>query len=321
MHVSFDPRREDYQRLGLRFARELDGRDSASAVHAFSTFGRRFASMRDTLPQSDADRAFHLVADAAVMVDYQLPFVPDAQVHDAVRMRFAGTRPTFERSYDFLREGASEVLASCRAQADEAASDAFPDRARLGVAIAMGPYYRWMASLAEKALICGRNRACIKICQELLEMDPADTADVRFTCALAYAKLEDEQGLDALAAKNAELERGIGAEDAWMLLSRCSLAYKRRDFDRARAQLRRLIDNYPHAVVNLGDQREMPEGVFARMAATPGSEDELMLAISEGTVLLMDGRYPFGAWVENEARSFATPQDLQELALEKRRAR
>ena len=342
MHVSFDPRREDYQRLGLRFARELDGSDSASAVHAFSTFGRRFASMRDTLPQSDADRAFHLVADAAVLVDYQLPFVPDAQVdglvsraqalldeavaldsscHDAVRMRFAGTRPTFESSYDFLREGASEVLASCRAQADEAGSDAFPDRARLGVAIAMGPYYRWMASLAEKALICGRNRACIKICQELLEMDPADTADVRFTCALAYAKLEDEQGLDALAAKNAELERGIGAEDAWMLLSRCSLAYKRRDFDRARAQLRRLIDNYPHAVVNLGDQREMPEGVFARMAATPGSEDELMLAISEGTVLLMDGRYPFGAWVENEARSFATPQDLQELALEKRRAR
>ena len=62
--MSFDPRREDYQRLGLRFARELDGRDSASAVHAFSTFGRRFASMRDTLPQSDADRAFHLVADA-----------------------------------------------------------------------------------------------------------------------------------------------------------------------------------------------------------------------------------------------------------------
>ncbi len=88
--MSFDPRREDYQRLGLRFARELDGSDPATAVHAFSSFGRRFASMRDTLPQSDADRAFHLVADAAVMVDYQLPFAPDEQV-DGLR---CSTRPS-----------------------------------------------------------------------------------------------------------------------------------------------------------------------------------------------------------------------------------
>ena len=122
-------------------------------------------------------------------------------------------------------------------------------------------------------------------------------------------------------AKNAQLERGIGAEDAWVLLSRCSLAFKRRDFDGARAQLRRLVENYPHAVVNLADQREFPEGVFARLAVAPGSEDELMLAISEGTVLLMDGRYPFGAWVEEEARKLATPQDLRELAYERRNAR
>ena len=156
--MSFDPRREDYQRLGLRFARELDGSDPATAVHVFSSFGRRFASMRDTLPQSDADRAFHLVADAAVMVDHQLPFAPDEQVdglvgraqalldeavaldggcYDAVRMRFAGTRPSFESSYDFLSERAPEVLAACRAQAEAAAADSFPDRARLGSDIAM----------------------------------------------------------------------------------------------------------------------------------------------------------------------------------------
>lgn len=340
--MAFDPRREDYQRLALRFARDLDGSDSATAMHAFSTFGRRFASMRDSLPQSDADRAFHLVADAAVMVDYQLPFVADDQVdglvsraqklldeavaldaacHDAVRMRFAGTRPTFEKSYDFLREGADEVLASCREQAKAAAADASSERAHLAAEIAMRPYYRWMASLAEKALICGRNRLCIKMAKDLLELDPADTADVRFTCSLAYAKLEDEQGLDAFSAKNAQLERGIGAEDAWTLLSRCSLAYKRRDYERARAQLRKITENYPHAVVNLADQKELPEGIFARLAVAPGSEDELILAISEGTVLLMDGRYPFGAWIESEVRAFATPQDLRDLVLEKRSER
>ena len=106
MHVSFDPRREDYQRLGLRFARELDGRDSASAVHAFSTFGRRFASMRDTLPQSDADRAFHLVADAAVMVDYQLPFVPDAQV-DGAFSDLDGAREFLLRNFPEVGGGVS----------------------------------------------------------------------------------------------------------------------------------------------------------------------------------------------------------------------
>ena len=337
--MSFDPRREDYQRLGLRFARDLDGSDPAGAVRAFSTFSRRFASMRDTLPQSDADRAFHLVADAAVMVDYQLPFAPDEQVeplvtraqqlldeaialdagcHDAVRMRFAGTRPSFETSYDFLRERAPEVLASCRAQAERDAAEVTGERASLAAEMAMRPYYRWLANLAEKALICGRNRACIKLAHELLEIDPSDRADVRFTCALAYAKLEDRQGLDAFATKNAQLERGIGAEDAWMLLSRCALAYKERDFEGARSQLRKIVENYPRAALNLMDQKELPEGVFSRLAVSPGSEDELVLAISEGTVLLMDGRYPFGAWVENEARAFATPQDLRDLALEKR---
>ena len=335
--MAFDPRREDYQRLGLRFARDLDASDPVSAMRAFSTFGRRFASMRDTLPQSDADRAFHLVADVAVLVDYQMPFMPDEQVnptiaraqgmldeaialdeacHDAVRMRYASMGTSFEFCYDFLLEGAPRVLESCREQARLAAADASAERASLAAEIAMRPYYRWMASLAEKALICGHNRVCIKISHELLEADPADSADVRFTCALAYAKLEDEQGLDALAAKNAQLERGIGAEDAWMQLARCSLAYKRRDYNAATAQLRRLIESYPHAVVNLADQRELPVGVFSRLAVGPGSEDELALAVSEATVLLVDGRYPFGVWVEEQARSMAGPQDLEDLASE-----
>ena len=106
-----------------------------------------------------------------------------------------------------------------------------------------------------------------------------------------------------------------------MLLSRCALAYKRRDFDGARTQLRRIIDGYPHAALNLMDQKELPEGVFSRLAVGPGTEDELMLAISEATVLLLDGRYPFGAWVEEEARRFATPQDLVELEASKKERR
>ncbi|MBQ6522475.1 MAG: hypothetical protein IJI15_06600, partial [Atopobiaceae bacterium] len=78
---------------------------------------------------------------------------------------------------------------------------------------------------------------------------------------------------------------------------------------------------YPHAALNLMDQKELPEGVFSRLAVGPGTEDELMLAVSEATVLLLDGRYPFGAWVEEEARRFATPQDLAELETSKKERR
>ena len=43
-------------------------------MKTFAGFGQRFATDRDSLPQTDADRAFHLVSLAADAIDYQLPF-------------------------------------------------------------------------------------------------------------------------------------------------------------------------------------------------------------------------------------------------------
>ena len=40
--MAHDARKEDYQRLGLRFIRQLDGEDSAVAMKAFAGFGQRF---------------------------------------------------------------------------------------------------------------------------------------------------------------------------------------------------------------------------------------------------------------------------------------
>ncbi|MFR3997865.1 MAG: hypothetical protein ACLTZW_02740, partial [Paratractidigestivibacter faecalis] len=92
--------------------------------------------------------------------------------------------------------------------------------------LAMRPYWRWLASLAEGALICGRNREAISWCERLLQSDPADTCDVRFTYAYALAKLEDEAGLDALEARYAKISPTRGADDAWMLMARMALAHK-----------------------------------------------------------------------------------------------
>lgn len=325
--MAFDPQREDYQRLGLRFARSLDRGDSVSATREFATFGRRFAQDRDSLPQSDADRAFHLVVLASKHIDYELPFATDERAkqliddghrileeaisldphcYDAIRMMAAATNPSFDAFLSFLDEQADEVRAYCEEQRASLAPDASGERARLAADLAMRPYLRWIATQAEEALICGRNREAIRLAHAALEIDPNDAADVRFTAALAYAKLEDSQGLNAFFAHlHAGSSRMRPADDAWAQLARLGLAYKRHDLVVARDILDALVATYPHAAEALIRQNELPDGVFARLAVTPYSEDEIILALSEGTVLLQEGvdlqgRGVLSSWVAQE---------------------
>ena len=325
--MAHNPQREDYQRLSLRFARELDQGDPVAATRAFASFGRRFAQDRDSLPQTDADRAFHLVVLAADVVDYRLPFATDEQApgliqrgkdlldeaisldpacHDAIRMRSSSKTPSIDARYRFLADRAEAVRASCEQARDEAVSELEGERRALAASIAMRPYWRWMASLAEEALICGRNRVAAEAAEKLLASDPRDCSDVRFTLAYALAKLEDEEGLADLERRYAEISPLRGADDPWILLSHVALAHKRCDFAGARAWLERLVGLYPGAVGALVRQTELPDGEFARLRVSPYSEDELILAVSEGIVLLQEGndragRGVLGTWVAHEA--------------------
>ena len=333
--MAYDAHREDYQRLGLRFARSLDGRDPLAATRAFATFGRRFSQDRDSLPQSDADRAFHLVAEATTLIDYELPFADDPHAEelidqghrlldeaialdprcfDAIRMKSAADCPSFEGYYDYLAGQAEDVRKACEEVRSQAAADDSAERAALEADIAMRPYYRWLATLASKAVICGRNREAIRLSEQLLELDPLDASDVRFTCAIAYAKLEDDAGLERFAARTKPLMRA-NTEDAWMQLSRLALAHKRHDLGEARRCLRQLQDCYPQASLTLSSQKELPDGVFARLAVPPFSEDELVLAVSEGTVLLQEGRDDagrgvLGTWIVRNVGLGAAPTEV-----------
>ena len=142
--MAFDARREDYQRLGLRFARSLDGMDAEQAARAFATFGMRFAREHDTLPQTDSDRAFHLVAHAAQLIDYELPFVEldraneiieeghrtldealalDSHCYDALRMLEASRGPSFEDFLSTLIQRVDEVRDWCDLQRSEVTGD------------------------------------------------------------------------------------------------------------------------------------------------------------------------------------------------------
>lgn len=337
--MAFDAKWEDYQRMALRFAFSLKDMEPLAAAKEFVSFGRRYAQERDSLPQTDAERAFHLVAEATTLVDYQLPFATDEEAetiiprahrlldealtldprcYDAARMAVAANCPTFESYYDYLCEMEPEVRAYCEEARNAALLDVSGERAVEVANIALHPHLRWLAALASKALICGRNREALRFCKDALELDPADTADTRFTAALAHAKLEDEQGLDQLESRCRKLPHPYGANDAWMLLSRLALAHKRRNLPLARQVLARIAELYPNAALTLARQKELPDGVFARLAMPPFSEDELIVAASEATVLTHEGRDSlgrgaFGSWLLQECLSIATREQLEEI--------
>lgn len=337
--MAHDPRREDYQRLGLRYALELDKDDPAAATRAFAAFGRRFAQDRDSLPQSDADRAFHLVVLAAEAVDYQLPFATDDQAEqlvargrglleealsldercwDAERMLDATRSATVDERYHRLAEREDEVRAACEAERDRVCEALDAERAALGATISMRSYWRWLASMAEDALICGRNREAVDAAERLLAADPTDLSDARFTLAYALAKLEDEEGLAELGRRYGSVSPLRAPDDAWFLLARCALAHKRCDFASAREELRHLLSAYPGCGHVLVRQSELPDGEFARLRVAPYSEDELVIAVSEGIVLLQEGndrsgKGVFGSWVARTV-SELDPRAAEEAA-------
>ena len=342
--MAFDPQREDYQRMGLRFARSLDSLSPSEAQRAFNSFSRRFARDRDSLPQSDSDRAFHLVSMAAKLIDYELPFADDEEgpniiergrslldeatsldplCFDAIRMKAAADCPSFESFLAYLNDRSEEVRRSCQEQQARALEKGDDERAALEANIALRPYLRWLSTQAEQALICGRNKQSIEFAQKAFETDLHDSADVRFTAALAYAKIEDEQGLEALAKGRHGLQFARRPNDAWLQLARIALAHKQRDFGVAEQILDDMTHLYPHVEESLIRQIELPDGVFARLAVKPYSEDELVLAISESTVLLQEGREPngrgvLGAWITEQAAKRLPQAVLSLLAAEKR---
>ena len=321
--MAHDANTEDYRRLALRYVTETDTNPS-EAMAGYSRFWRDFSGNRDALPQTDADRAFHLVALATDVLDYRLPFATDAQVDDllsrgrnyldealtldpncfdARRMRFAMDSPSFDERLAFLTESKDEVRRICLDAATEMHDDQNEERSELAARLATAPYLRWLAALADHALVCGHNHACLNYCLELLKLDPTDISDVRYTLALCYAKMEDYESFERMGDL---IGPGLGPvvlDDAWSLIAALALAYKRHGGVRKSLRcLEEILAVYPTAPAVLMRQAELPDGLFARVHVTPYSEDELALALSEATVLTQEGaeeyhQGPFGLWI------------------------
>lgn len=334
--MAFNANIEDFQRLGLQHLSEKHAAAPQSGnrfteARAYANFERRFDRDGDTLAHSDADRAFHLVARATEIIDYRLPFTQEQEARiliekakqllteacsidphcfDARRMLAASTCPSFDAYHRYLIDHAADVKRVCKQNAQAVAH---PENAsgKLAQDLAMRPYLRWLASEATQALICGRYRCCIESSARLLEADHEHISDTYRTLAFALVKLEDAQALKTLIDASGKTI----ASDPWLALASLAMSYKMHHLAQASEVIGVILNTWPHAAQALSQQRDLPEGVFARPYLEPLSEDELVVAVSEASVLLQegrdrDGRGALGSWIAHE------PQVIQALATE-----
>ena len=135
-----------------------------------------------------------------------------------------------------------------------------------------------------------------------------DPLGARNTAALAYARLEDEEGLNALEARFTQ-------GNAWTSLARCLLLYKLDRTPAARRSLRGF------AQLNQGAAYAMMRPVFVevylpdRPDYAPGSFEEAMAAVHEAEVIIADtpdfvAWCQAQAWFEADARAYAEKHDL-----------
>jgi hypothetical protein len=143
------------------------------------------------------------------------------------------------------------------------------------------PRLRVLFAVAQGAMLTGRFRTSIRYCEELLEKAPLDAMGARLTMALALARLEDEDGFNALAARDAH-------GNAWLHLGRVILAYKLGRLSATRRALMgfdRLCTGGAYAFLQ---PHYMGTYLLDRPVYTPGSFEETVLAIHEAEPILLD---------------------------------
>ncbi len=169
-------------------------------------------------------------------------------------------------------------------------------RLRAAVARACGDGARWKGARdAAESLLA------------ISEKD-GDPLGARYTAALAYARLEDEEGLNTLDAR-------FSQGNTWGNLARCLLLYKLDRLPAARRALRgyaSLCEGAAYALLRpIFVETYLPD----RPDYAPGSFEEALCAVHEAEVIIADTP-DFVAWCEGqdwfraEGEAFAQARDL-----------
>ena len=141
---------------------------------------------------------------------------------------------------------------------------------------------RLLSSIARTCLDSARYRMATRYANQLLGVSPEDMLGARHTASLCLARLEDEQGLDALDARFGR--RG----DAWLQLAKTILFYKLGRMPAARRALRgyaSLCEGGPYALLR---PVMVDTYLFDRPAAEPYSFAEVTLAVHEADPVICD---------------------------------
>lgn len=164
---------------------------------------------------------------------------------------------------------------------------------------------RIRVAIARTCLDSARYRMANEYGQALMTLSPGDELGARHTCALALARLEDEQGFDALDARFGR--RG----DSWQQLARTILFYKLGRMPAARRALlgfARLCEGGAYALLRpVMVDTYLPD----RPAAEPYSFAEVTMAVSEADPVICDVP-DFCMWAEGQGSIAADAQAYAE---------
>ncbi len=171
------------------------------------------------------------------------------------------------------------------------------------------PRLRLRAAVARACLDGARYRMAQSAATSLLDAAPSDALGARRTLALAFARLEDADGFDALDAR---LNRH---GDAWSHLARVILLFKLDSMSAARRALRgydQLCEGGAYALLRpVLVEPYLPD----RPETEPGSFDESVLAVREAEPIIADTPDLVSwcrefDWFTDSAERFARGRDL-----------
>lgn len=171
------------------------------------------------------------------------------------------------------------------------------------------PRLRLEDAIARSCMDTTRFRMALKTCSDLLSVAPLDALGARYTCSLAMARLEDEDGFEWLDSRFSR------HGNAWFHIARSLLLYKLGRMSAARRALRgfdQLIRGGAYALLQpVYIDTYMPD----RPPFEAGSFQEAMLAVHEADPVVADAP-DFAIWAASQAdfvasaRSFADANGL-----------
>ena len=175
--------------------------------------------------------------------------------------------------------------------------------------VTMRAHVRLQAAIARTSLDTARYRMAAREGEEAVLLSPSDVVGARHTCALAYARLEDETAFE-------DLDRRFGRQgDSWSHLARPILLYKLGRMSAAKRALEgyaRLCEGGAYALL-----RPILVDVYLpdRPDVHPLSFEEATMAVHEADPIVVDVP-DFIGWAQElrtvffSAQSFAERHDL-----------